>query len=476
MARDHRFGDPSTLSVAAGAASGAAIAYKWLVLAVVGTGTFMSALDGSIVNIIVPQIREQYQATMGDVSWVSAAYLLVISSLLLSIGRLGDMWGFKWVYSAGFVIFGLGSLFCGLAPTLPALIAARVVQGAGAAILMAIGPALITTSFPGSERGRALGLQATLTYAGLTFGPSIGGWVSGQYGWHWVFLINIPIAALGVLLAITQLRPAPPRGRQQFDVPGAVLFATGLLSLLLALSQAERWGWGDVKTTGLLAGGALLLFLFILQERRAPQPMLPPALFREPPFAGGVAAAFLQYAGVFVLTFMLPFYLQQFRALPPESAGVVMTAQPAVMVAVAGFSGWLSDKIGTRIPATVGMAVLGTGLWLVSQAHESTPLPLVMLYLGLVGLGSGLFTAPNNSSIMGAAPRERQGIASALLAAARNVGMVTGITIASTLFSHLQIGTDFLGAFRGTLLVGVGLAATGALLSLVRPTAPRAQA
>lgn len=456
--------------------------YKWLVLAVVGVGSFMSALDGSIVNIVIPLIREQYQATMGDVSWVSAAYLLVISSLLLSIGRLGDMWGFKWVYSTGFVVFGLGSLFCGLAPTLPVLIGARVIQGMGAAVLMAIGPALITTSFPGRERGRALGLQATLTYTGLTLGPSLGGWVGGHFGWNWVFLINIPVAVLGITLAVTQLRAAGHKGRQEFDLAGALLFTGGLTAVLLALSQAETWGWGSTGTILLLLGGAFLLVLFIRQEQRARQPMLPLWLFRQAVFSGGVVAALLQYASTFVLTFLLPFYLEQFRGLSPASAGGVMTAQPAMMVAVAGLAGGLSDRVGTRWPATAGMLVTGAGLWLVARFGAATPLPLVMVALGLVGLGSGLFVPPNNSSIMGAAPRERQGIASALLAAARNVGMVTGITISSTVFPLLRSAAEragtvpdeaFLTAFGGTLLVAVGLASVSALLSMFRPMAQK---
>jgi len=456
-----------------GAKATGASSYKWLVLGVVGLGTFMSALDGSIVNTIVPLIREQYQATMGDISWVSAAYLLVISSLLLSIGRLGDIWGFKCAFSARFAIFGAGSLLCGLAPTLPALIGARVVQGTGAAVLMAIGPALITSSFPGTERGRALGLQATLTYTGLTLGPSLGGWIAGQFSWHWAFLINVPVAAIGVALAISHLRATERRGRQRFDLIGALTFAAGLTGLLVAMSQAESWGWGSGKTLLFVFGGLLLLLLFVRQERRTEQPMLPLWLFRNRVFSGGVVAAYLQYAATFMLTFLLPFYLQQFRGLSPAGAGAVMTAQPAVMVAVAGLAGWLSDKVGTRGPATLGMAVTAAGLWLLSRSGAATPYGLIMLFLGLVGLGSGLFTPPNNSSILGAAPRERQGIASALLAAARNVGMVSGIAFSSTLFTLLQRESDFLAAFRDTLAGAVGLAALSAVLSLLRPTLPR---
>ena len=198
--------------------------------------------------------------------------------------------------------------------------------------------------------------------------------------------------------------------------------------------------------------------------------MLPLWMFRVPAFTGGVAAALLQFSATFVLTFLLPFYLQQFRGLSPSAAGAVMTAQPAAMVAVAGLAGWLSDRIGTRIPATAGMAAIACGLWLVSRAGAATPVTQVALCLALIGLGAGFFNPPNNSSIMSAAPWDRQGVAAALLAAARNVGMVTGITIASTLFAHLSQRMDFLAAFRTTLAVPVGLAVTGALLSLVRPT------
>lgn len=454
---------------------------KWFVLGVVGVGTFMSALDGSVVNIAIPLIQRHYGATIGDVSWVVTAYLLAISSLLLTFGRLGDMWGYKGVYSAGYAVFGVGSLLCGLAPTLGGLVLARAVQGVGASMLMAIAPALIATTFPAAERGRALGLQATLTYAGLTVGPSLGGWIAGRFGWHWVFLVNVPVSAAGGLLALTVLRAGSRGVRQRFDLPGAGLLAAGLTAMLLGLSRGETWGWQSLPVAALFAGGALFLALFVVQERRAADPMMPLWLLRRPAFAGGVTAAFLQYTVVFMLTFLLPFYLQGLRGLTPQQAGAVMTAQPAAMVAVAAMSGWLADRVGSRLPAVMGMAVLGTGLWLVSRAGAQTLPSDLMVRLGLVGLGSGLFTAPNNSVILGAAPRDRQGVASGLLAAARNVGMVTGVAASGSLFAFVRgrlqaagapAAEAFLGAFRTTVLVAVALATAGTLLSLIRPEAP----
>ncbi len=452
--------------------------YKWLVLIVVGVATFMAALDGSVVNIVNPLIQRQYAATVGDVSWVSTAYLLVISSLLLSFGRLGDMLGYKGVYSSGFAIFGTGSLLSGLAPTLGWLVLARVFQGVGAAIMMALGPALITTSFPPFERGRALGLQATLTYTGLTVGPSLGGFIAGRFGWHWVFLINVPVSVLGGLLALTLLRAAGKRTSQRFDLVGAGLLATGLTAILLGLSQGETLGWRSPSVTGLLAGGAVTLALFVLQEGRAAQPMMPLWLLRNRAIAGGVASAFIQYTVVFMLMFLLPFYLLGLRTLSPEQVGFVMTAQPAVMVAVAAFGGWLSDRVGTRAPATAGLAIISAGVLLVSLVGTGASLPVLMAFLGLTGLGSGLFTAPNNSAIMGAAPRDRQGIAAGLLAAARNVGMVSGIAAAGSLFAFLRGSLQqgglapnaaFLKAFQQTILAAAGLAAFGAVVSFLRP-------
>ena len=455
--------------------------YKWLVLGITSIGTFLSALDGSVINIILPLIRGQYGADIGGISWVPAIYLLVISSLLLTFGRLGDMWGFKYLYSAGYALFGLGSVLCGLAPTLGWLISARAMQGIGAAVLMAIGPALIGVTFPGGERGRALGLQATLTYAGLTIGPSLGGFIAGHWSWHWAFFVNIPITLAGGLLAIACLHPAGDRQPQRFDLAGAALFAAGLTALLLAITRGEAWGWQSPATLGLFAAGLVLLALFLWQERRAAHPMLPLWLFRRRGFPDGVATAFLQYAVIFAGFFLLPLFLTDGRGLTPGQVGLVMTAQPAVMVAFTGIAGWLSDRVGVRGPATVGLVILSLGMWLVSRVGPAGSPTQLMLALGVVGLGAGLFTVPNNSAILGAAPADRQGVASGVLAAARNVGMVIGVATAGSAYAFFQTlltgrgnapDQAQSGAFAITLAAAAGVAAVAAVISLARP-APR---
>lgn len=450
---------------------------KGVTLAVVGLGTFMAALDGSVVNIALPLIQRDYGVPMATVTWVVTAYLLAISSLLLAFGRLGDIHGYRRLYAAGFAVFGAASLLCGLAPSLGWLVLARVVQGTGAAMLMAVGPALLTAAFPPGERGRALGLQATATYTALTVGPSLGGWIAGHLGWPWVFFVNLPVAAAGCLAA----RALPSDGQgscQPFDLAGAALLAAGLVALLVALTRGEEWGWRSPAVEALLAAGALLLALFLLHEGRAPDPMLPLWLFRDPAFTGAVAAAFLQYTAVFMLLFLTPFYLQHLRGFTPQQAGALMTAQPALMVALAAASGWLSDRVGTRAPATAGMACLSLGIWLTARLGAAAPAWSIPARLAVVGAGSGLFTAPNNSAIMAAAPHRHRGVAAGLLALARNLGMMAGVAAAGALFGFLQgsrlaAGADptsaFLGAFHETLLEASGLAAAGALLSFLRP-------
>ncbi|MFO7172095.1 MAG: MFS transporter [Bacillota bacterium] len=450
---------------------------KWLVLAVVGVGTFMSALDGSIVNISIPQIQAEYGVTIGTVGWVSTAYLLTISGLLLTFGRLGDMVGYKPVYNLGYIVFGLASWLCGVAPSFPALVGARVLQGVGAAMLMAIGPALTTTSVSPQERGRALGMVAAATYLGLTVGPSLGGYITDLWGWHWVFWINVPVAALGAALAAAVLPRGERRGGQRFDLVGAGLFALGLVSLLLALSRVEEAGWASPEQVGLFALAAGALVAFVWQEARAPQPVVPLGIFRNRLFASSFTAAYLQYVVNFMLVFLLPFYLLRFRGFAPRMAGLILTAQPLTMALTSPLAGALADRLGTRGLSVAGMLVMAAGIGLMGWIPESAPLGRIVAPLVLVGLGAGLFTTPNNSAIMGSVPRDRQGIAAGLLATARNVGMVTGVALAGALFAALQAAglaagrgsaEAFLAAFRGTERVAAALAVLAALAAAVR--------
>ncbi len=419
---------------------------KWGVLVAVGIGTFMTALDTSVVNTVLPIIGQNFNRAITTVEWVVTIYLLLLSGLLLSFGRLGDMRGHKAIFLAGFGIFMGGSFFSGAAPSVEFLIVARGLQALGAAMIAANSPAILTKSFPAEQRGQALGLQATMTYLGLTAGPALGGWLASVFGWRVVFFINLPVGLAAILLS-THFIPHDSKAEltDKFDFPGAVTFMLGLGSLLLGLSQGGEWGWTSPPILALILGGILLLSLFIYLELRLDHPMLDLSLFRQLPFTLTTFSAVINYIGVYSCIFLMPFYLIQGRGFTSAQAGLILTAQPIVMAIIAPISGTLSDRIGTRWPAMFGMAVLSAGLFLLSHLSGQSTIGAMMLSLAVVGLGTGAFISPNNSALMGAAPRQRQGIAAGILATARNFGMVLGVGISGAIFATIM-GPDALGA------------------------------
>jgi len=448
--------------------------HRWWVLFAIGVGTFMSALDGSVVNTVLPVLRAELGASVAGIEWVTTVYLLVVSGLLLGLGRAGDLYGQKRTYLTGFVVFVLGSALCGAATGVVTLVALRGLQAVGAAMLFANSPAILTATFPSEERGRALGTQATMTYLGLLVGPSLGGWLAHELGWRSVFYMNVPIGVLAILLAWRAVPDDRPRaGREPFDLAGASLFLLGLVALLAGLNQGHAWGWLSLPTVALLALASLLLFSFVLVEQRRASPMLDLTLFRSRQFATSTGSALLNYTCVYSVVFVLPFLLIQGRGLDTRQAGLVLTAQPLVMAIVAPASGALSDRIGSRPLAAGGMAILALGLVLLSLLCASGSLAEIAGALAVVGLGVGAFAAPNNSALMGAAPRHRQGIAAGVLATARNVGMVVGVGISGAVLTSwmARAGGGSAGLLPGVqtaLAVAAVLAASGAIISALR--------
>jgi EmrB/QacA subfamily drug resistance transporter len=446
--------------------------HRWWVLVAVGIGTFMSALDGSIVNTVLPLLRTELHTSVAGIEWVMTVYLLVVSGLLLGFGRAGDLYGQKRVYLLGFVIFVIGSALCGQAPSAHALIALRGLQAIGAAMLFSSSPAILTKAFPASERGRALGMQGTMTYLGLTVGPALGGWLAHAFGWRWVFYINVPVGIVAITLAWKVVSEDRPAGaRERFDAPGAALFLAGLVSLLVALNQGHDWGWTSPLTLGLALLALVLLALFIQVERRSASPMLDLSLFRSRLFSASALSAFLNYLCVYSVVFVIPFLLIQGRGLNTQQAGVLLTAQPLVMAIVTPLSGTLSDRLGTRGPATIGMAILTVGLLFLSWTVAGSSLGMIAGALAVVGLGVGIFVSPNNSALMGAAPRGRQGIAAGVLATARNVGMVCGIGLAGAILTTLLTGggpNALVHGVQGALYAAAGIALLGTAMSWLR--------
>jgi EmrB/QacA subfamily drug resistance transporter len=444
------------------------------VLAAVGVGAFMSALDTSIVNTILPIVSGDFEVDVAAVEWVITVYLLVQSGLLLSFGRLGDMRGHKSVYLSGYALFVGASALCGFAPSTAFLVVSRAIQAVGASMLIANSPAILTHVFPASQRGRALGLQSTMVYLGLACGPPLGGWLTSLLSWRAVFYINVPVGLAAFLLSLRFVPRDEPGKRERFDVAGAATYVLGLVALLLALNQGHAWGWTSAPVLAAFAVGVVMLAAFSAIELQAHAPMLDLTLFRRRAFTAPVLSAVMNYMGTSSTFFMVPFYLIQGRGLSPGQAGLLMTAQPIVMATTASFSGSLSDRIGSRLPATAGMAVLAVGLFLLSRLGGSTPIGYVAAVLALVGLGVGLFTSPNNSAVMGAVPAARRGVASGVLATARTLGNVLGVGISGAIYATALASTGaqtppaVVAAVGWAILFAAGIAVLGAFTSATR--------
>jgi MFS family permease len=391
----------------------------WLVFSAVAVGTVMATLDGNIVNVALPTLGRALGAEIGALQLVVNAYLAAISLTLIPLGRLGDRLGHRALYAAGLLVFTVGSALCGLAPALGPLVAARVVQALGASAMMAIGPAAITAAFPPERRGRALGAIGTVVALGLTAGPPLGGLILSSLSWHWVFLVNLPVGAAGLVWALRVL----PRG-----------------------------------------GGA-------------PGPLLDLGLFRIPDFSLGLVAGVLSYAALFSQTFLTPFFLARLLGLAPGPLGLVLVAVPLALSVASPLSGWLHDRaVGRGLPSA-GMLVLAAGLLSLSFSDAAGGVGRVALGLALCGAGMGLFQAPNSVTVMNALPRARLGQGGGLLATARNAGMAAGVALAGALFAlragEGATGPEFLAGYALALRAGAGLALLAAAVSLFPRAAGR---
>ncbi|MEN6337203.1 MAG: DHA2 family efflux MFS transporter permease subunit [Phycisphaerales bacterium] len=408
--------------------------HKWWTLAVIGSGTFMSALDTSVVNVALPVIQRTTRSPVSTVEWVILIYLITVSSSLLVFGRLADLHGTRRIYITGQLTFVFGSLCCGLSGRIGLLILSRAVQAVGAAMIFALSPSILIGAFPASERGRALGMQATMTYLGMSIGPGLGGFLTQHFGWPAIFFINLPVGFCMTAVAARVLRPDRPGAGRPFDPAGASTMATALASLLFVLSKGEDLGWRHPLILGLIGVAACSGVAFVLIERRSSHPALDLKLFHDRTFTASVLAAYLCYLSTASVTFLMSFHLLSAVGCSASHAGMVLMAVPLAMMVLTAPSGALSDRVGVRFPATVGMLVMACGIGLLAGIGPQTATARIAAYLALAGAGVGLFTAPNNSAIMGSVPLERRGVAGAILAAARTVGFASGVAMAGMIY------------------------------------------
>lgn len=446
-------------------------------LLLVGLGTLAVPLDTAL-NIAFPPITAHFGLALPDIQWMVVCYVLTYGSLMLGIGRLGDIFGHALVFRAGLAGSALALLLCALAPSYPWLLAGRMAQGVAAALVIGCGPALATALFPEAMRGRVLGLYALMFAAGGVLGPSLGGLLLAHWGWPAVFWFRAPVALLALLL----LRglPAPPReaAREPFDLPGAALLAIGTGSLLLAVNQARHLGQGEWLSLP-LAGLFLLAFLgFLRRSRTAPRPVIDLGHFRRPGFARlNAGNALANFAGFAVLLFV-PYFLAGVAALPTALAGLVLAAAPGGTMLAAAPAGWLLGRVPAWRMVRLGVALAGAGLGLVALWGPGTPLALLVACLLLVGIGQGLVQVGYTDIVTGTLPRQDRGVAGSLAMMTRTLGIVGAASLLTLWFQTWQAGAVAAGmppeaAFLQAFAAAFALAATvsAAALLLLAPSA-----
>lgn len=464
--------------------------HKWWILATVGIGVFMATLDSSIVNVSLPAIADHFGTPLsGAVAWVIIAYLVVVAALLISAGRVADRIGNKPVWLVGLGLFTIGSTLCGLAISLGWLVGARALQGVGGAMMMALSPALLAEAFPRAELGRALGWNAVVVGLGVSLGPTLGGIITEHLSWRWIFFVNLPVGVIAIGVSSRVLPRVEPHRREPLDPLGALLLAVCLGALTLGASFGSTWGWASTATIASFAASAAALLSLTLVERRSSHPLVGSALLRSRVVVITATEQFLAFLGLFAVAFLLPFFLIELRGFDPQRAGLILTPLPLSMAVLAPFAGGLADRHGgAHWLRPLGLAISGVGLYLVARFGASTTVTGMIVVLAIVGCGQALFFPPNNAALLGAAPPERRGVASGLLATCRAIGQSLSVALSSSLFGTLggsgagraiavaesqhavptasSVAT-FVDAYRDSLLVHVAIVALATIVALL---------
>ncbi len=426
---------------------------RWRVFPALSLGTIMAVLDISVVNIALPTLSRAFRAPLTTIEWVVLAYVLTISGLLLTMGRVADLLGRRRIYGAGQLLFTLASAGCAAAPSERWLIAARAVQGLGAAMMTGNSAALLISNFGPEERGKALGAFGAIVGAGLALGPPVGGLIVGHFSWRWIFLVNVPIG----LVAQWQLWTRVPRDRPghptSLSLAGAVLWCGALVSLTWALSRGPSHGWSDAHVWPAFVVAGALLAGFAVDEARSAHPLLPMDLLRGPL---GTATTLTMVVNGLAITvgFHLPLYFEEVLRFDASRSGRWLAVPPLIGLVLAPLAGRWSDRLGAR-PLLVGGTLLMTAGLAVLAGLGLAPSPWHLLAgLALVGFGMGLFSVPNSSAVMSSVPAERLGLASGLQATMRNLGIAGGAAamaaIVASRFAAHGGGTLAAGAAGGT--------------------------
>ncbi|KRN98878.1 MFS transporter [Companilactobacillus kimchiensis] len=412
---------------------------RWLILVAVCLFIFMSTLDGSIVNIALPVMSKAMSIPMNQAEWVVSIYLIVICALLLLFGKLGDAFGKIRIFKLGSILFTIGSLLCGFNSGLVFLLIARAIQAVGAAMTMSTSNGIITEVFPFSERGRALGMIGSFVALGSIAGPGVGGLILAHFNWGYIFLINVPIGIAAILIGMKILPKDITITKQKIDSFGATLFAIVMVTLFAGIFLGQEIGFNKPVILLLFAVALIDFIAFIYIELHIDKPILDLKIFKNANFSLSILCAFLIFVANFFFNVISPFYLENARGLAANYAGYALMTFPIVQVVVAPISGAISDKIGPELLTFVGLILISISQVGYMFMGLATPLWIFMLFVGLVGFGNGVFQAPNNTIVMNSVEVKDLGVAGGVNALARELGMIIGISLATTvLFSAMS--------------------------------------
>lgn len=412
----------------------------WLILIATCLFTFMSTLDGSIVNIAMPTISRSLSIDMSDAEWIVSLYMITICCLLIFWGKISDTIGKVKIFKIGTFIFILGSLFCGISSTLELLLLSRVIQAIGASMTMATNYGIITENFPPKMRGKSLGILGSFVSLGSIAGPGIGGILLQKYTWHYIFLINIPIGLFAIFLGYLVF----PKSKRK-DIPlnldflGFILFDISIISMFMAIFIGQVTGFSTILVIGLFILSILSLIGFIYRERKAKNPLIDLTIFNSKDFSLGLICAILVFSSNLFMNTLIPFYLESALKLPTLLSGIILMCIPIAMVVVAPISGAISDKIGSEGLTFVGLLVVCFSQLMLVFVGINTAVPFLIHLTLLTGVGIALFQSPNNSIIMSSVEKKHLGIAGSINSLARNLGMVVGLSLSTTtLFSSMS--------------------------------------
>ena len=406
----------------------------WLILIATCIITFMATLDGSIVNIAMPTISKDLAINMNKAEWIVSLYIAVICMFLIFFGKISDMEGKIKVFRIGTVVFVIGSALCGISNSLNFLLLSRAIQAIGASMTMATNFGIITQYFPKDMRGRGLGILVSFVSLGSIAGPGIGGFIIQNYSWHYIFLINIPVGILAILLGYYAFPKEDKNiNKVSIDYKGFILFDISILSLFLAIFMGQETGFKNITVIILFIAFIITLFLFIKVENTIDEPLIDMKMFNNFEFSLGLFCALLVFSSNFFFNILMPFYLQKTLALSSLRAGFILMSVPIAMMIVSPISGALSDKMSSEILTFIGLIVFTIAQLLFIFIGQDTKIYHLIMITVIMGIGIALFQSPNNSIIMSSVKQNKLGVAGSLNSLARNLGMIIGIALSTTI-------------------------------------------